>query len=136
MSGIAHVVPADHRRREEFAGTPVAEYIAHHEAALWHAARLLGGYERAKLVDRLAEALRQSPRLNSRIRTMLDQVVALLALGHAHDPDRPETGFFAIIDPSDPAVDEICLLVDGLRDAIARSEALGREPAASEPRAA
>jgi hypothetical protein len=124
------------RRREEIAALPVIAYVAEHETGLWHAARLLGGYEMARLVDRLAEALRQDPRLTARVRLMLDQVLSLLTLEHVHDPNRAEMAHFVVLDPSDPAVDEICLLADGLRDAIDRCEAVRRDPASIESRAA
>jgi hypothetical protein len=44
--------------------------------------------------------------------------------------------FFVAIDPADPAVEEICLLADGLQSAIDRSDALGRDVAAARRRAA
>ncbi len=47
---------ADRRRHEGFVALPVVEYVTEHEAGLWHAARLLGGYGMARLVDRLADA--------------------------------------------------------------------------------
>ena len=33
-----------------------------------------------------------------------------------HDPDRPEAGYFAMIDPEWSAVEDICLLSDQLSD--------------------
>ena len=43
----------------------------------------------------------------------------LLSLEHVGDPDRTESGYFAAIDIYDPIIDDICLLTDGLRTAIA-----------------
>ena len=59
---------------------PVASFVIQHHAALWHAARILGGYEHARLVDRLVEGLHSDPRLRKRGRIMLEQLVELLTL--------------------------------------------------------
>lgn len=98
---------------------PVLSFISAHHGGLWHAARLLGGYESARLVDRCVERLVQDRCVTPRTRIMLDQILALLALEHADDPDQPYFGYFAVIDPLDPVVEEICLLTDGLRHALA-----------------
>lgn len=127
---------AGRRHHREMAATAICSYVAEHRSALWNAARLLGGYERAALVDRLADELSQAPRLSSRGRLLLDQLLSLLTLQNAHDPDGVEAGFFAVIDPADPVVEEICLLADGLRNAMDRSYALGQEQAPAGLRAA
>jgi len=98
---------------------PVLSFISRHHEGLWHAARLLGGYESARLVDRCVEFLVQNRRVTPRSAIMLDQILAVLSLEHVHDENLPYMGFFALIDPCDPVVEEICLLADGLRHALA-----------------
>ena len=46
----------------------------------------------------------------------LDALEDLLSLRHVHDEDRIEAARFAAIDPCDPAVEEICMLLDGLQE--------------------
>jgi hypothetical protein len=47
----------------------------------------------------------------------------LLTLQHVADLDREECGYFAEIDPADPAVEEICLLSDGLLGILTQTDA-------------
>ncbi|SEM81179.1 hypothetical protein [Palleronia pelagia] len=94
---------------------PVLNFVSRNYEGLWHAARLLGGYESARLVDRCVELLAQDQCVSQQARIMLDQILAVLSLEHVHDENLPYMGFFAVIDPCDPAVEEICLLTDGLR---------------------
>lgn len=101
----------------------VCSFISAHQEGLWHAARLLGGYESARLVDRCVELLAQDQRVRPRTAVMLSQILSLLSLDNVDDPDLPYVGFFAVIDPSDPVIEEICLLTDGLRHAMARGDA-------------
>jgi hypothetical protein len=102
---------------------PVLCFVAAHHEGLWHAARLLGGYESARLVDRCISLLVENGCVTPRTRIMLDQILTVLALDLVHDPDQPYMGFFAAIDPLDPVVEEICLLTDSLRHALARADA-------------
>lgn len=60
---------------------------------------------------------------------MLAELLSLLMLENVHDPERPEAGFFALIDPADPAIEEICLLTDGFRNALEQAGALTAEDA-------
>lgn len=89
-----------------------------------HPHRLIGVEDASARVERLAERLRKECRLIRSVRSMLDQLLVLLMLEHVHDPERAEAGYFALIDPADPVVEEICLLTDGLRHALAEAEAL------------
>lgn len=101
---------------------PVLCFMSAHHEGLWQAARLLGGYESARLVDRCVALLEQERCVTRRSRIMLTQILSILSLDQAHDPDLPYMGYFAVIDPSDPVVEEICLLTDHLRDALDRSD--------------
>lgn len=100
---------------------PVLSFVSAHHVGLWHAARLLGGYKSARLVDRCAEHLVQDGCVTQRTRIMLDQILALLSLDHVDDPDQPYLGYFAVIDPLDSVVEEICLLTDGLRHVLSHA---------------
>ena len=93
---------------------PVLAFFSSHYEGIWHAARLLGGYESARLVDRCAELLTQDQRVTNKARVMLDQILSILSLDRVEDPNLPYMGHFALIDPLDPVVEEICLLTDGL----------------------
>jgi hypothetical protein len=104
---------------------PVLAFVEEHQSALWHASRLIGGYEKARLVDALVQTLQQERRLTRRARIMLDQLLAVLSLDVVDD-ECPAMGFFVPIDPEDPAVAEICLLTDGLRESIDEAERIRR----------
>jgi hypothetical protein len=107
---------------QEIPADPVFSFINAHQEGLWHAARLLGGYESARLVDRCVELLEQDRFVTPRTRIMLHQILAILALDLVDDANRPYMGYFAVIDPLDPIVEEICLLTDGLRHALASTD--------------
>ncbi len=53
-------------------------------------------------------------------RTMraFSELLNLLMLEHVHEPWRIEAARFAQIDPASPVVEEICLLADGLEEAL------------------
>lgn len=51
------------------------------------------------------------------MRRELDAMESLLGLDHVHDLDRIEAERFAAIDPMSPVIEEICLLLEGLREA-------------------
>lgn len=67
---------------------------------------------------------------------MIDQLLALLALDPVDDGTCPTIGFFVPLDPEDPAVAEICLLTDGLRDAADDADRMLRSLATHASRAA
>jgi hypothetical protein len=89
----------------EFAALPVIAFVAEHQCALWHAARLLGGYNASRLVDQCVEQLEKERAITQRILLMLDQLLALLTSQHSDDPDA-----------------EICLLSDRLRSVLAEAQ--------------
>lgn len=102
---------------------PVHAFFDRNQDGLRHAARLLGGYESMRLVDQIHEALQSDGDISRRTRLSLDALRDLFHLENVGDPDRPEMGFFAVIDPHDPIVEEICLLTDGLTAALSEWEA-------------
>jgi len=105
---------------------PVHTFIEQNYAGLRHAAHLLGGDDALRLVDRIHASLQSGVIISRRTRISLDALRDLLHLENASDPDRPEAGFFARIDPCDPVVEDICLLTDGLDAALAEWDALPR----------
>lgn len=109
------------------AAAPVRRFVWEHRDSLWHAAHLLGGYDAAKKVGHLAEALAQQACLSRRTKCLLEDLLELLRLEHVGNPDRPEMEYFAAIDPNDSAVDEICVLTDGLSRAIDVMQARERD---------
>lgn len=112
-------------KRQSDTAAPVREYLCAYRDALSHAADLLGGKEAAKRVGWLADALTQQTPVSRRADRLLDDLLDLLSLENVGDPDRPESGYFSLICPADPAVEEICLLTDGLSQA--REEMRERE---------
>lgn len=116
---------------QEIPTDALVSFVFEHHEGLWNAARLLGGFESARLVDRCAELLAGEGRLTSRTRTMLGQILSVLSLEQVEDPNLPYMWHFAVIDPLDPVVEEICLLTDELRDALERVDGgtRNREPA-------
>lgn len=117
---------------------PVHAFFDRNQNGLRHAARLLGGDVSMRLVDNIHEALQSDARIARRTRISLEQLLNLLRLENVGDPDRPEMGFFAVIDPSDPIVEEICLLTEGLTAALAEADTLRQRanPGAASDRAA
>lgn len=101
---------------------PILTLFAERYSAFWHVARLLGGYESARLVDRCVELLETEAMITNRVHIMLEQLLALLCLEDAGPKNRIRLGYFGVIDSSDPVLEEICLLADELRDAVSASE--------------
>ncbi|MGR3456016.1 hypothetical protein [Pseudooceanicola sp.] len=111
--------------QQEISADPVVSYVSAHHVSLWQAARLLGGYESARLVDCCAELLAEDLRLTPRTRIMLDQILEILCTDDIDDPEVPCMGSFAIIDARNPVANEICLLADGIRDALVQGRPRG-----------
>ncbi|WP_370271580.1 hypothetical protein [Pseudooceanicola nitratireducens] len=106
---------------EAFAAKPVLDLFRNKTSDLWHAARLLGGYDAGRIVDKCAARLDAQQRIDGQTEILLRQILGILSLEEVEDPEKSFMGFFAVIDPSDPVVAEICLLTDQLHDALALS---------------
>lgn len=106
----------------EFAVKPILSLFAQQHSALWHSARLVGGYDAARLVDRCVVLLEQEHALNDHICLMLKQIEAIISLDEDVDPNDHYNGYFAAIDPLDPVMEEIRLLREDLSFAITESE--------------
>lgn len=97
---------------------PIHGFFEKHRDALRNAAHLLGGVDATHIVDEITDALSRDDALSRRTTGLLHDLEDLLALENVGEPDRPEAGYFTAIDILDPVVEEICVLTDGLREAV------------------
>lgn len=93
-------------------------YLLDNLKPMRNAAEVLGGPEAAKRVSALAHELSEPVPLTSRIGRALEWLEGLLRLERVHDFDTVEAERFALLDPDDPVVVEICALTDGFTDAL------------------
>lgn len=114
-----HIRPNTFTAADPFA--PLREFVGSHREALINAAELLGGPRGARLALDALDGLAFESVLSRRTRRRFAALLELLSLEHVHDETREEAARFAAIDPSDPVVEEICALTDGLRDALERA---------------
>lgn len=97
----------------------VQSLLCSHYDALLNGASLLSGHRGRRLVEQIRESVVLESRLTQRLIEKLFELLGILTLQNVHNEDLPEAGYFASIDPSDPVVEEICLLADRLRQALA-----------------
>jgi hypothetical protein len=92
------------------------EYVGSHRESLLDAAILLGGGAGLRVAQAAIDGL-QVPGTPSR-RTMreLERLLGLLMLENTHHPGTVECERFEMLEPTDPCVEEICLLADELSD--------------------
>lgn len=93
----------------------LARWMLEHAEPLINAAALLGGAGALRRTARLLEQLCDAHALTPRLDREVDELLGLLSLDAVDDPGSLEAALFARIDPASPAVEEICLLTDGLR---------------------
>ena len=98
--------------------TRLHSFLAEQGEGLQNAALLLGGRPWLRRVQRLIDEACSRPGVTRKTGRELRELRALLHLEHIHDIDRPEAAYFAELDPNEPYVEEICLLADGLDDAL------------------
>ncbi len=84
--------------------------------ASFHAAVLLADRRGARLINAIRDGLGQPGPLTTSLRRRLLDLRGLLFLEHSDDWSN--TDFINLLEPDDPAVHEICLLADGLDDAL------------------
>jgi hypothetical protein len=102
---LRHAVPA-HR-------SPIHEFVAQNWPALRNAAALLGGQRATQEADRLFDDLATHATIGIHARRRLERMMRRLEL----DEDIVSDNILLnVIDPSDPIIDELCLLADGLRN--------------------
>lgn len=97
---------------------PLRAFFDQHREGLLNAAALLGGRRGARLVQTVIDSFADQAAPPRRVMHAVSQLHDLLSLKNVHDPERDEAAHFAAIDPADACVAEICLLADGLNDAI------------------
>ncbi|MDO6732457.1 hypothetical protein Q4577_20715 [Marinovum sp. 2_MG-2023] len=94
------------------------EFLSHHDTALDHAAVLLADRRGARLLNTIRDGLEQPGSLTRRLRRLLLQLRAILLLEQVDEEEWGSEGCFALLEPEDPIVPELCLLADGLDDAL------------------
>jgi hypothetical protein len=95
---------------------PLVLFIEEHASGLRYAAGLLGRQSGMRLVDEIVENLASTAERSSTIDRRIDRLEALLGLDNVHIEGSLEAVAFATLHPGDPRVEEICLLLDQLRD--------------------
>ncbi|SMC76651.1 hypothetical protein [Primorskyibacter flagellatus] len=90
-------------------------FLSTHHEALGHTAVLLADRRGARLINAIRDGINQPGPLTRRL---LFELRGLLFLEHVDSDDWDDAGCFAMPDPCDPIVPEICLLADGLDDAL------------------
>ena len=100
---------------------PHTAFIVTNAAAICSSASLLGGPVAEARVHRLIDDVSLASPLTSRMERELNALEDLLSLENVQDIDSVEAEHFARIDPCAPVVEDICLLLDGLRQARAQS---------------
>ena len=113
---------------------PIEKLFDEKGDAMAAAAALLAGSKGAKLISQIRDDLDRGTSGSHTTRRALHELLEILALENVHIEGSPEAGCFAAIDPADPAVEEICLLTDELRDALEKP--VLERPAASRRRSA
>ena len=98
--------------------SPLHGFVTRGHDALQHAADLLGGSEGRRLVHELASALEHRMVVTPRARRLAERLHDLLTLQNVHDETGVEAMLFSRIDPADPVVEQVCMLADGLGDAL------------------
>ncbi|WP_109464307.1 hypothetical protein [Albibacillus kandeliae] len=94
------------------------KFVSEYAVALISASALLAGAGGKRLAQGVIDDAADQARLPRRLQRNLRQLLDILELRHAHDDTRVEFWCFAEIDPASPAVEEICLLSEGLRAAL------------------
>ena len=97
---------------------------------LSNSALALAGRKGGRIVDDIRKEILQPGPLSRRTQQKLAELLAILSLENVHDETFDEAACFAMIDPADPIVEEICLLTDGLRAALVSA---GLRPLGSTP---
>lgn len=100
----------------------VRHFIEQHREGLYDAAALLAGGSGIKLVDRIVDGLTAPDGPTRRTIAALHDLRDVLSLEHVDDFDRPEAAYFAAIDPSEPIVEDICLLCDKFSEALEEAD--------------
>ena len=93
-------------------------FVEKYHDGLQNAGYLLAGNDGVSLVENISDALSREMMPSRRTMGLLSKLKDILFLKHVDEPDQPESGYFAAIDPADPVVEEICLLAEGFAEAL------------------
>ena len=102
--------------------TTLHTFVHENFEGLANAASLLAGRRGARLVAELADGLAHGPAIGRSLRNKASEIVDILSLSHVHDPERDEAAHFALIDPCDARVEEICRLTDAFRRTLEKAD--------------
>lgn len=94
----------------------MSSFLTEHAEPLLNAAGLLGGVQAVKQVAEILQDLPEQKTLSRRLARKLAGLRDLLTLEHVTDFETAEAEHFALLDPDDPVVPEICLLTDQFSD--------------------
>lgn len=92
-------------------------FINQNAEALQNAAILLGGPSWLRRIQFIINESYARAEPSSKARRELQRFARLLLRDAEFDFDGDEGGFAAMLDPASPAIEDICLLTDGLLDA-------------------
>ncbi|MEQ3729428.1 MAG: hypothetical protein ABNH38_18670 [Tateyamaria sp.] len=104
-------------------------FVSEHDEALGCAAVLLADRLGARLINAIRDGFGQPGPLPRRVHRLLVDLRGMLSLDHTHDQDCDDSPFIQMLDPEDPIVHELCLLADGLDEAL---RGAGVTPASNE----
>jgi hypothetical protein len=99
----------------------VQVFFSTYDDALSKAAILLGGRRGVRLLISIKGELEQPDAISRRLHRQLIDFRNLLFLEYAHAEEWGDTSSFALLEPDDPAVPEICLLADSLEDTLCKA---------------
>lgn len=94
---------------------PIHDFVERHSLALRNAAQFLDGSRAVAELERLFCDLAGSTKIGVHTRRRLDRLIGLLELD---DDVVSDSHVLYEINPSDPIFEELCLLLDGLKDAL------------------
>lgn len=97
------------------------DFLQFHSEALQNASLLLGGTPAVKATSALIDDICCAPVLTRRLQEGLLRLHELLSLEHVHDFNRPESAYFAEVDPAAPYVEDLCLLAEAFQDILLRT---------------
>lgn len=94
------------------------DFMSSHHEALQNASLLLGGQPSLRRTQALLGDLMSARSLTRRLRYSIAALHDLLTLSNVHEIETLEAAYFAEIDPVSPILEELCLLTEGLKEAI------------------
>jgi len=96
----------------------VNAFLAQFDLDLQNAVLLLGGAPALMRLQRFRRSLSSANDKTIRLRRELHWLHDLLSLENVGDYETEEAGFFAMIEPEDPVVWNICMLTDTVEDLV------------------